>query len=172
MTIVVATDNMVTVRSKIAEELKQRSPFRSVEQEVFLGLRLAAARVLDPWAAFLRTAAQLSPVQYNVLRVLRGSHPAKLASSDLGERLIARDPDITRLVDRLCKRGLVKRSPGLKDRRVVEVAITEKGLQLLRELDPHVDRMPKALLGRLGRTRLQQLRTLLDAVLTERGQFP
>ena len=163
---------MVGMTSKIAEELKQKSPFDSVEQEVFLGLRLAAARVLDPWAAFLKTAAQLSPVQYNVLRVLRGSHPGKVASSDLGERLIARDPDTTRLVDRLSKRGLVKRSPGLKDRRVVEVAITEKGLQLLRELDPHVERMPKAILGGLGRTRLRQLRTLLDAVLAERGQFP
>ena len=159
------------MRSKIARELKQESPFSSVEQEVFLGLRLAAARLLDPWATFLKTTAQLTPIQYNVLRVLRGSHPGKLACSDLGDRLIARDPDITRLIDRLSKRGLVKRSPGRKDRRVVEVAITDKGLEVLRELDVHVERMPRALLGHLGKVKLRQLRKLLEAVISERGEF-
>ena len=158
--------------SKIARELKQESPFSSMEQEVFLGLRLAAARILDPWATFLKTTAQLTPIQYNVLRVLRGSHPGKLACSDLGDRLIARDPDITRLVDRLSKRGLVKRSPGRKDRRVIEVAITDKGLRILRELDTHVERMPKALLGHLGGERLRQLRRLLEVVISDRGAFP
>ena len=158
--------------SKIARELKQTSPFSTVEQEVFLGLRLAAARLLDPWATFLKTTAQLSPIQYNVLRILRGSHPSRLASSDLGDRLISRDPDITRLVDRLSKRGLVKRSPGREDRRVVEVAITAKGLKVLRDLDAHVERMPKALLGHLGAERLRKLRRLLEAVIAERGTFP
>ena len=160
------------MRSRIARELKQESSFSSVEQEVFLGLRLAAARLLDPWATFLKTTARLTPIQYNVLRVLRGSRPAKLACSDLGDRLIARDPDITRLVDRLSKRGLVKRSPSRKDRRVIEVAITGKGLGILRELDVHVERMPKALLGHLGGERLRQLRRLLEAVISERGEFP
>ena len=158
--------------SKIASELKQERPFSSVEEEVFLGLRLAAARVLEPWATFMKRTAQLSPIQYNVLRVLRGSHPAKLACGDLGNRLIARDPDITRLVDRLSKRGLVKRSPGRRDRRVVEVAITDKGLGVLGQLDAHVRRMPKALLGHLGAERLRQLRNLLEAVIAERGEFP
>ena len=158
--------------SKIARELKQKGSFSSVEQEVFLGLRLAAARLLDPWATFLKTTAQLTPIQYNVLRVLRGSRPARLACSELGDRLIARDPDITRLIDRLSKRGLVKRRPGRKDRRVVEVAITDKGLGILRGLDTHVERMPKALLGHLGGERLRQLRRLLEAVISDRGAFP
>ena len=158
--------------STIARELKQKTPFSSLEQEVFLGLRLAAARLLDPWATFLKTTAKLTPIQYNVLRVLRGSHPARLACSDLGERLIARDPDITHLVDRLSKGGWVKRSPSRKDRRVVEVAITASGLRILRGLDTHVERMPKALLGHLGGERLRQLRTLLEVVISERGAFP
>jgi DNA-binding MarR family transcriptional regulator len=160
------------MKTTIAAELKQKSPFDSVEQEVLLGLRLAAARVLDPWVKFLKTTAQLSPTQYNVLRILRGSRPGKLACRDLGDRMIALDPDITRLLDRLGKRGLVKRSPGVRDRRVVEVAITDKGLALLKELDVHAERMPKALLGRLGRPRLLKLRTLLGAVLSERGEYP
>ncbi len=158
--------------AKIARELKQKSPFSSLEQEVFLGLRLAAARVLDPWAKFLKATAQLTPAQYNVLRILRGSRPAKLACSDLADRMIALDPDITRLVDRLSKRGFVKRSPGRKDRRVVEVAITDQGLEALRDLDDHVERMPKAMLGHLGSEKLRQLRKLLEAVISERGEFP
>ena len=172
LTIVVATTIILPMKTSIAAELKQKSPFVSVEEEVLLGLRLAAARVLDPWSKFLKTAAQLSPAGYNVLRILRGSHPGKLACRDLGDRMVALDPDITRLLDRLGKRGLVKRSAGVRDRRVVEVAITEKGLALLKELDVHAERMPKALLGRLGRPRLLKLRTLLDAVLSERGEYP
>ena len=158
--------------TKIANALKQKRAFTSVEQEVFLGLRLAAARVLDPWAKFLKVTAQLTPTQYNVLRILRGSHPAKLACSEIGSRMIALDPDITRLVDRMSKRGLVKRSPGRDDRRVVEVTITDAGLEVLAELDAHAERMPKAMLGSLGGPRLKQLRTLLGAVLSEGGTFP
>ena len=119
----------------VAHELKQQKPFASPEQEVLLGLRMAAARVVEPWARFLRTTAQLTTHQYNVLRILRGSHPARLACSDIAERMIERDPDITRLVDRLERRGLVKRSRSRQDRRVVEVGITDKGLVLVRGLD-------------------------------------
>lgn len=156
----------------VAHELKQQKPFASPEQEVLLGLRMAAARVVEPWARFLRTTAQLTTHQYNVLRILRGSHPARLACSDIAERMIERDPDITRLVDRLERRGLVKRSRSRQDRRVVEVGITDKGLVLVRGLDAHVQRMPKALLGRLGVERVGQLRSLLEAVISDLGAFP
>jgi len=90
----------------VAHELKQKKPFSSPEQEILLGLLMAAARVVEPWARFLKTTAQLTNNQYNVLRILRGSHPAKLACSDIAERMIDRDPDITRLIDRLETRGL------------------------------------------------------------------
>src|SRR4249920_2547247 len=131
----------------VAHELKQQQAFSSSEQEILLGLRMAAARVVEPWARFLKTTTQLTTHQYNVLRILRGSHPAKLACSDIAERMIDRDPDITRLVDRLERRGLVKRTRSRQDRRVVEVGISDKGLALVRGLDSHVQRMPKALLG-------------------------
>ena len=156
----------------VAHELKQQKPFSSPEQEVLLGLRMAVARVVEPWARFLKTTAQLTTHQYNVLRILRGSHPARLACSDIAERMIERDPDITRLVDRLEKRGLVKRSRSRQDRRVVEVGVTDKGLVLVRGLDAHVQRLPKALLGRLGAERVRQLATLLEAVISELGTFP
>ena len=136
--------------SFVASELKQQKPFASPEQEILLGLRMAAARVVEPWERFLKATAQLTPNQYNVLRILRGSHPVRLACSDIAERMIERDPDVTRLVDRLETRGLVKRTRSRQDRRVVEVGITDKGLTAVRALDVHVKRLPKALLGHLG----------------------
>ena len=156
----------------VARQLKQRAPFASLEQEVLLGLRMAASRALDPWARFLKTTADVTVPQYNVLRVLRGSHPTRLTSSDVGERMIARDPDVTRLVDRLVTRGLVARVRSRQDRRVVEVGATDKGLALLREIDPHVAKMPAALLGHLGPKRLRQLADLLDAAIEGMGTYP
>jgi len=158
--------------SFVASELKQQKPFASPEQEILLGLRMAAARVVEPWERFLKATAQLTPNQYNVLRILRGSHPVRLACSDIAERMIERDPDVTRLVDRLETRGLVKRTRSRQDRRVVEVGITDKGLTAVRGLDVHVKRLPKALLGHLGVERSRQLATLLDAVISDLGTFP
>ena len=156
----------------VARALKQQKPFSNPEQEILLGVLIAAARVIEPWARFLSTTAQLTTNQYNVLRILRGSHPAKLACSDISERMIDRDPDITRLVDRLETRGLVKRTRSRQDRRVVEVSISDKGLALVRGLDAHVQRMPKALLGHLGVERLRQLGSLLETVISDLGTFP
>lgn len=156
----------------IAKLLKQERPFSSPEQEVLLGLRMAAARMLVPWAQFLKATADLSTSQYNVLRILRGSHPNGLTCSDIAERTVAHDPDVTRLVDRLGKRGLVKRARSRTDRRVVQVDITRKGLDLLHELDPHVERLPRALLGHLSQERLRQLAGLLGEVLAGKGTFP
>ena len=155
----------------VARELKQ-SAFASGEQEILLGLLIAAARIIEPWEKFLKTTAGLTNNQLNVLRILRGSHPARLACSEIAERMIARDPDITRLVDRLTRRGLVARLRSRQDRRVVEVAITGKGRELLRTLDPHVSRMPKAMLGHLGAARLKQLGQLLEQVISGLGTFP
>ena len=156
----------------VARELKQKSPFSSREEEILLGLRLAATRILEPWTKFLKTTVRLTPHQYNVLRILRGSHPARLACSDIGARMIARDPDITRLIDRLRRRGLAERVRSRQDRRVVEVGITDKGLAVLRGLDAHVERLPRAMLGHLGAERLRQLGRLLEVVISDLGTFP
>jgi DNA-binding MarR family transcriptional regulator len=156
----------------VARELKQQRAFSSQEQEVLLGLRVAAARIMEPWEKFLKARAELTPNQYNVLRILRGSHPTRLPCGDIADRMIARDPDVTRLVDRLTRRGLVTRVRSRRDRRVVEVGITEKGQQVLRSLDEHVARFPKAMLGHLGPRKLEQLGALLEHVMAEFGTFP
>jgi DNA-binding MarR family transcriptional regulator len=156
----------------VARELKQQSAFASSEQEILLGLLIASARIVEPWEKFLKADANLTNNQYNVLRILRGSHPTRLACSDIATRMIARDPDITRLVDRLSRRGLVGRVRGRHDRRVVEVAITDKGREVLKSLDQHVNRMPKAVLGHLGARKLKQLGQLLEHVIGGLGTFP
>jgi DNA-binding MarR family transcriptional regulator len=158
--------------SRLKEELKQKAPFSSLEEEVVLSLQRTARLVLDPWALFLRERSNLRPSQYNVLRILRGSHPRGLRCGEIAERTITRDPDVTRLIDHLEKRGLVRRERYSKDRRVVMVGITEAGLSTLAELDDAVAEMPRALLGHLGRERLQRLAELLEAARDGMGTYP
>ena len=156
----------------IRQRIKQRKQFASPEQEAILAVRMVAARILGPWERFLKAEAALTTSQYNVLRILRGSHPKALTAGEIGERTIARDPDITRLVDRLDARGLVKRTRSDEDRRVVEVKITGKGLELLRTLDPHSLRMPRAIVGHVAPPKLRQLAKLLDEMLDGMGTYP
>ncbi len=156
----------------IAREIKQHSAFASSEQEILLGLLIAAERIIEPWARFLKTEAGLTNNQYNVLRILRGSHPTRLSCGEISARMIARDPDVTRLVDRLSRQGLVSRGRGRRDRRVVEVGITDKGRDLLKTLDSHVDRMPRAVIGHLGAAKLKQLGQLLEHVIADLGTYP
>lgn len=156
----------------VARELKQTRAFTSPEHEVLVGLQIVAARIMEPWEQFLKSHGELTLNQYNVLRILRGSHPAGLPSGEIADRMIARDPDITRLVDRLENRDLVTRVRNRQDRRVVEVLITDKGLKLLRSLDHHVDRFPRNMLGHLGPKKLEQFRALLEQALSDLGTFP
>ena len=160
------------VSRSFGQQIKQTPPFASPEQEAMLAIRRTAASLLGPWEQFLKAKAGLSTGLFNVLRILRGSHPAALTCGEIGERTIARDPDVTRLVDRLSARGLVSRVRSRTDRRVVEVSITAKGLDLLRELDPHAERMPKALMGHVSTAKLRQLTTLLAEVLDGIGTYP
>jgi DNA-binding MarR family transcriptional regulator len=160
------------VAKSFAGEIKQTRPFTSPAQEAMLAIRRTAALMLAPWEKFLKARFGLSTSLFNVLRILRGSHPRALTCGEIGERTIARDPDVTRLVDQLRARGLVARKRSSKDRRVVEVSITEKGLELLRELDPHAERMPRALIGHVSETKLRQLAALLAEVLDGIGTYP
>jgi len=156
----------------VARELKQAKPFSSTEEEVLLGLQLAANRTMEPWTNFLKSNAALTTNQYNALRILRGAHPTRLTCSEIVERMVTRDPDVTRLLDRLERRGLVDRVRSSSDRRVVEVGITAEGLDLLKTLDPAVERMPRVVLGHLGPAKLRLLQELLEAVMMRVGAFP
>jgi DNA-binding MarR family transcriptional regulator len=131
------------------------------EEAAYIDLVRTADALSRPLAQLIKTE-ELSPPQYNVLRILRGS-PEGLTCGEIGNRMITRDPDITRLLDRMEKRGLISRGRDGKDRRVVLTTITAEGLDLLDRLDQPIRDTHRRLLGRLGAARLTALRQLLDA---------
>jgi DNA-binding MarR family transcriptional regulator len=147
------------VTDELRAEIKQNKPFSSLEEEVFLNLQRTAG-VLTAKIAEVLKPFELSHIQYNVLRILRGSGKG-LACSEIGERLITKDSDITRLLDRLEKRGLIMRERYERDKRVIIVKITEAGRQVLQALDSDIDLAPRKYLGHLGKEMLEKLNALL-----------
>jgi DNA-binding MarR family transcriptional regulator len=135
----------------------------NLEERAFVSLQRAADRLAGKMAEWLKPHG-LSPTQYNALRILRGAGAEGLPCSEVGARMINRDPDITRLVDRLERRDLVTRNRGVKDRRVVRATITPAGLELLKGLDRPVREFVRGLVGHLGAQGLQELVQLLDRV--------
>ncbi len=131
----------------------------SREEDVFLDL-IRTADLLSRRADQLLKNEDLSMTQYNVLRILRGS-PEGLSCGDISSRMITRDPDITRLLDRMEKRGLISRSRETIDRRMVIAKITSTGLELLARLDKPVQDTHRAQFGHLGEKRLNELSELL-----------
>ncbi len=132
-----------------------------LEEDVYVEL-LRTSDTLSRGVARLLRRGDLSSTQYNVLRILRGS-PKGLPCGDIASRLISRDPDITRLLDRLEKRALIWRFRETKDRRMVIARITAKGLGLLARLDLPVRQAHIRQLGHLGQRRLELLAELLRA---------
>ncbi len=133
-----------------------------MEQEVFLSIQHTADLFLAEVQQLLKPS-DLSDALYNVLRILRGAAPDGLPCSEIAARLIKRDPDITRLVDRLEKRQLVKRERQEEDRRVVKVGIMKRGLELLAALDEPVAELHRQQLEHVGKRRLRELAALLEA---------
>src|SRR5918993_4294481 len=149
---------------KLQHELGKRKPFACAEEEAFLSI-IRTADVLHRAAGDMFKAHELSGTQYNVLRILRGTCPAGtsgLACSAIADQMLTRDPDMTRLLDRLEKRGLISRAREEKDRRVVRTCITDKGLKVLADLDPIIADCHRETLGHMGEDRLRQLIDLLE----------
>jgi DNA-binding MarR family transcriptional regulator len=149
--------------SRLRAEIRQERPFRSPEQEAFLNVQRTADVLMSRMAKVLADQ-NLSPTQYNVLRILRGAGPDGLPCGAVAERMITRDPDITRLLDRLEKAGMITRTRDAGDRRVVVARLTDKAAKVLDTLDDPVDRELKRQLGHLGAQRLAQLVHLLELV--------
>jgi DNA-binding MarR family transcriptional regulator len=137
------------------------------EEVAFLEL-CRTTDLLSRRVSFLLKTEELSSTQYNVLRILRGV-PEGLPCGEIGSRMITRDPDITRLLDRLEKRDLISRCRETKDRRMVMARITPDGFQLLARMDEPVREAHRGLLGHLGRERLKALTELLQVARGDRG---
>jgi DNA-binding MarR family transcriptional regulator len=135
------------------------------EEAAFLDL-LRTADMLTRGGDEVLKGEDLSQTQYNVLRILRGA-PQGLPCGEIASRMITRDPDVTRLLDRMEKRGLISRSRENRDRRLVLARITSKGLKLVNRLDEPVQEIHRKQLGHMGKNRLQALAELLAAARSE-----
>ena len=148
--------------TKLQKELKQAKPFSGIEEEVILNVARTAEYFGSRLAEILKRA-DLTATQYNALRILRGAGADGLTCGNIGERMVTKDSDITRLLDRLERRGLIRRERPESNRRIVLTAITADGLSLLAELDAPLQEAQRKLLAHMGKHRLNELNDSLEA---------
>jgi len=153
----------------LREEIKQTRPFKSLYEETLLNL-VRTSEVLSARTEDALKEHGVTGTQYNVLRILRGAGPAGLACGAIGDRMLTRESDMTRLIDRMLALKLVERSRHEGDRRVVVTTLTEKGKQLLTTLDPVVKGVQRQLLGHMEEASLKQLIELLEQARESRTE--
>jgi DNA-binding MarR family transcriptional regulator len=146
--------------SNLQEELGKPYPFQMLEQETYLNLVRTHA-VFDGEIAELFKQYQLSQPLYNVLKVVARMGEEGMPSQSIAQYMVTRDPDITRLVDRLQKDGLIERERDERDRRVVRIRITPSGLQMIQQLDPLIWDLHHQQFGHLDKEKLKLLNDLL-----------
>jgi len=145
----------------LAHEISQTVPFAGLEVEAYLNLQRTADRLRRETSELLRPFG-LSPTGYNVLRILRGAGAVGLPCSEVAQRLVAHDPDVTRLADRLADEGLLTRERKTGDRRVVVLRISAQGLALLAQLDSETVELHRRQLSHLGESGLDSFIRLLE----------
>lgn len=144
---------------KLEDEIQQVKGFRTEKQKAMINIMFTNGWVTDRFREYMKPY-DLTHQQYNVLRILRGSGQTPMSTSCIRHRMIDKMSDASRIVDRLCKKGLVERSVSAVDRRLVEVHIAKKGLELLDLMDH--DSLETAIIANLTEEELQQLNLLLD----------
>src|SRR5215471_16679695 len=147
---------------KLQHELKKKRPFETPEQEAALAVLRTGDRLQIQFARLLREHG-LTPSQYNVLRILRGEGKP-LPVLEIAARTITVVPGITGLIDRLEQAGFVNRLRCEKDRRVIHVALTDRGIETLAALDEPLLALHRKLLGHLSQTEMKELIRLLEKV--------
>ncbi len=159
---------MTARRKGIREELKQTKPFSSIAEEAFLSVQRTADALSQKFEQFLKGWG-ISGTQYNVLRILRGAGPEGLRCGDIGERMVAHDPDITRLLDRLERAGWIERARDTRDRRVVLTHINRRGLDLLKEIDKPINEFVQQLGSHIPEQRFQDVIEILEEIRNPPG---
>ncbi len=138
------------------------------EEEAFLNVIQTAEALMWGVAETLKPAA-LTPTQYNILRILRGAGAEGVSCKEAAERMVTKDSDVTRLLDRLEQQRLIKRERHGRDRRVVMTVITDKGLKQLAQLDEPMQELHRRQLAHLGKERLHSLADLLELARAKTG---
>jgi DNA-binding MarR family transcriptional regulator len=144
-------------------ELKQRKPFPRITAEALLSV-LRTAAVLEHQLTEVLKPYGITHTQYNVLRILRGAGAGGLCGREVGERMVSRVPDVSRLLDRMEETGLINRERDPGDRRHVTARITRKGLAMLEQATPKLEAVERSRAGRIPAGRLQQLIEVLADV--------
>ena len=142
----------------LSRRLKQ-ARFANPQQEAVLSLAIAVSTLNEGLDAICEKHGLTRP-QYNVLRILRGVHPEGHPRCEIARRMIERAPDVTRLVDRLQARGLVRRTRGGEDQRQALARITAKGLKLLQSIQPELEAQTAARLHKLSERDCHELSRL------------
>jgi len=138
------------------------------EEAAFLNVIQTAEALMWGVAETLKPAG-LTPTQYNILRILRGAGEQGLSCKEATERMVTKDSDVTRLLDRLEQQHLIKRERHGKDRRVVVTVITAQGLKQLAQLDEPMQALHRRQLAHLGKERLHSLAALLELARAKTG---
>ena len=146
--------------AKLQQELKKKRPFDCPEQEAALNITRTADRLQIQFTRLFRDYGVTGP-QYNVLRILRGEG-TPLPILEIASRMVTVVPGITGLIDRLEREGFVERVRCTEDRRVIYVALTEKGAAVLAELDEPVVALHRKLMGHMTAAELKELSRLLE----------
>lgn len=152
----------------LQRELRQRRPFPSVAQECAVSV-MRTADVLRRRVAAMLEPSGITVQQFNVLRILRGGGPDGLPTLEVGSRMVEEAPGITRLLDRLESKGLVRRQRCPKDRRQHLCWITREGLDLLASLDEPVVKQSREAMKGLSRDEQSTLVRLLERVRAGQG---
>jgi DNA-binding MarR family transcriptional regulator len=148
------------MKSRLQEEIHKKHPFEHPEDEAILNLLRTHSVLFSATERFLRNH-DLSMATYNVLRILRAAGDEGRSCSGIGDDMVARVPDVTRLVDRLERLGMVTRGRGQQDRRVVRVVITQAGTNLLAKVDMPLIELYKSMFKHMSRGELDHLSVLL-----------
>ena len=157
---------------RLRQAIKQRKPFQSLQQEVFLEVLRTGHALVQDLVELLKPYGLTQP-QYNVLRILRGAGTAGLPTGEVGARMVAsREPDVTRLLVRMERSGLVRRERDPDNRRIVTARITREGLRVLKALDQPVLDMHADQLEHMTRRELEYLATLLERARREEDNSP
>ncbi|WP_263786595.1 MarR family winged helix-turn-helix transcriptional regulator [Salinibacter grassmerensis] len=147
----------------LRDHIKQAAPFENASQEAMLNLFVAAAEVRRRVERVCeRHDLQFS--HHNVLRILRGAHPEGHPRCEIIERMLDPSPDVTRLIDKLVERGLVRRSTSDEDRRVTLHTVTDDGLALLEQMDPEIREVQQWFGARVADRDLQHLSRICEGI--------
>lgn len=146
--------------ASLRQQLKKKGPFDSLEQEAMLSI-LRTSDLLENRLARLLREYDLTPSQYNAMRIMRGEGEP-MPCLEVAQRMIQVAPAITRVVDQLVGRGLISKQQSREDRRVFLVELTASGTRLLKKLDEPIQSLHQSLLGHVSKSDLKMLNGILE----------